>query len=62
MGVFWIRLMLDSDTASRRRTGLRYKCAKTLHGTKKHVRALGFKNRIAAKRRGFKSRKLALAA
>ncbi len=35
---------------------------KALHGAKNRVRALGFKNRLAAKRFGFKSRKLALAA
>ena len=36
MGVFWIRLMLDSCTASRRRTWLRYKSAK-LHMALKTV-------------------------
>ena len=38
------------------------KGTKRLHGAKNRVRALGFKNRLAAKRFGFKSRKLALAA
>tara|TARA_R100000808_G_C2148495_1_gene156657 strand:+ start:1112 stop:1336 length:225 start_codon:yes stop_codon:yes gene_type:complete len=35
---------------------------KVVHGNKNRVRALGFKNRLAAKRFGFKGRKLALAA
>jgi len=62
MGVYWIRLKLNSSTASRRRTWLRYKSANSIHGNKNRVRALGFKNRLAAKRAGLKSRKLALAA
>ena len=37
------------------------KC-KLLHGNKNRVRALGFKNRLAVKRAGLQSRKLALAA
>lgn len=43
MGVYRIRLTLDSYTASRRRTGLRYKSAKTIHGNKNRVKAFGFK-------------------
>ena len=38
------------------------KGTKRSHGAKNRVRALGFKNRLAAKRRGFKSRRFALAA
>jgi hypothetical protein len=61
MGVYWIRLMLDSYTASRRRTGLRKK-VQLVHGKKNRARALGFKNRAATKRFAFKGRKFALAA
>ena len=43
MGVYWIRLTLDSYTASRRRTGLRYKSAQLIHGNKNRVKAFGFK-------------------
>ena len=32
MGVFWIRLMLDSCTASRRCVRLRYQDTKAIHG------------------------------
>ena len=62
MGVYWIRLMLDSYTASRRRTWLRYKSAKLIHGNINRVRAFGFMNRAATKRFAFKGRKFALAA
>ena len=41
MGVYRIRLMLDSYTASRRRTWLRYKSAKTIHGNKARVKVFG---------------------
>ena len=61
MGVQWIRLTLDSYTASRRRTWLRKK-VQLGHGKKNRVRALGFKNRLAAKRFGLQRRRLALAA
>ena len=62
MGVYWIRLRLDWYIASRRRTGLRKK-VQFLHGKKRVNRALGLKNRLAAKRSAFRtSRRLALAA
>ncbi len=45
MGAYWIRLRLDSYTASRRRTGLRYKSANSYMAIKTVLKLLALKLR-----------------